>query len=109
MDLSRIAIDGHKTIVVDEAARDFANRFTGRNELTTIDTEIQWDNFKKEVLDKSFVHVHKKENRVSFKIQDGDLEKVGVNGCHPRQLIEIALKMMGKSIDQFPADLLPAA
>lgn len=87
----------YNPLVVDDASKSFARRFTGKDELTTLDTECEWDSFKREILDKSFIHINKKENRISFKIQDGDADDVGENGLEPHRLatfLESALRVL---------------
>ena len=54
--------------------------------------------------DEAPVKIVNRENLIMFKIQDGPIKEVGVNGCQVDTLIETALLMLSGFNDKFPCE-----
>lgn len=56
---------------------------------------------EQEYLDK-FIVIFEKENAIGFKLQNGPIKEVGVNGCQVDTMIEAAKMIIGKLNEKFP-------
>ena len=80
-------INSHKIIRLDEAKKD-GNLFT----------DDKFDEHQK----KFHILICDKENIISFKIQDGPIKEVGVNGCQIDDAIELFKKVVEGLNKKFP-------
>jgi hypothetical protein len=52
----------------------------------------------------NFIEINDKDNAITFKIQNGPIKEVGVNGCQVDTLIQTALLMIQGLNDKFPCE-----
>jgi hypothetical protein len=65
------------------------------------DGSVNWDSFD-EMRKVYGVCVDHKANMISFKIQDGPIKEVGLNGCQLTDMVEVSLEMLKKLNEKFP-------
>ncbi len=64
--------------------------------------EMSWDAFDK-MRDEYPISITDRLNMISFKMQNGPIKEVGVNGCQVDTLIQTAEIMLDKLNDKFPS------
>ncbi len=63
--------------------------------------DMTWDEFDK-IRDKYTINITERMNTISFKIQNGPIKEVGVNGCQVDTLIEAAKIIIESLNKNFP-------
>ncbi len=64
--------------------------------------EMSWDDFDK-TRDEFPINITERMNTISFRIQNGPVKEVGVNGCQIVTLIEAARVLIEKHNEKFPS------
>ncbi len=60
---------------------------------------VEWDQ-----PDNHHIEINDRCNAITFKIQDGPIKEVGVNGCQVDEIISAALLMVKGLNEKFPSD-----
>lgn len=66
-----------------------------------LDGSVNWDSFD-EMRKVYGVCIDHEKNMVSFKIQNGPIKEVGLNGCQLIDMVEVAKIMLEKLNEKFP-------
>jgi hypothetical protein len=64
---------------------------------------MDWDEFDK-LREEYPINITERMNTISFKIQNGPIKEVGVNGCQVDTLIETAILIISGFNDKFPCE-----
>jgi hypothetical protein len=81
------SIGEFKVIVMDKLRDQFPDKF---NESGAMD--YKW--FEKEIRPHNFIYIRHDVGSISFTIQDGPVNEVGVNGCQVDEIIHVAKLML---------------
>ena len=59
--------------------------------------EVEWNQ-----PESNYIEINHKENAITFKIQNGPIKEVGVNGCQVDTMIETAMIIISSLNEKFP-------
>lgn len=90
-------LDGFKVIVMDELRERFPDKF---NEETGA-MDYKW--FEDEIRPKNFIYVRKDKNSLSFTLQNGSSDFLGVNGCEITAVIAACVELLRDLNCKFPS------
>jgi arginine/lysine/ornithine decarboxylase len=65
--------------------------------------EMSWDEFDK-IRDEFPINITERMNTISFKIQNGPIKEVGINGCQVDTMIETAKIIIEKLNEKYPCE-----
>jgi arginine/lysine/ornithine decarboxylase len=65
--------------------------------------EMSWDEFDK-IRDEFPINITERMNTISFKIQNGPIKEVGINGCQVDTMIETAKIIIEKFNEKYPCE-----
>jgi len=88
--LSKTEIGGFGVVIMDELRDKHPEKF---NESGGMD----WKWFESEIRPANFIYIRNDKNSLSFTLQKGAVEDVGVNGCDVSALIHSAKLIIGGS------------
>lgn len=81
------SIGEFKVIVMDKLRDQFPDKFNESGAMN-----YQW--FEKEIRPHNFIYIRHDVGSISFTIQDGPVNEVGVNGCQVDEIIHVAKLML---------------
>lgn len=64
---------------------------------------MSWDDFDK-LRDEFPINITERMNTISFRLQNGPIKEVGVNGCQVDTLVAAAIIIISELNDKFPCD-----
>lgn len=65
--------------------------------------DMTWDEFDK-IRDEYPINITERMNTISFKIQNGPIKEVGINGCQVDTMIEAAKIIIDKLNEKYPCE-----
>jgi hypothetical protein len=65
--------------------------------------DMSWDDFDK-LRDEFPINITEKMNTISFRIQNGPIKEVGVNGCQVLTIIKAAIIIIDELNNKFPCE-----
>lgn len=90
-------LDGFDVVIMDELKEKYPEKF---NESGSMNYE--W--FEKEIRPNKFVYVRHDKNSIAFTLQNGPVNKHGVNGCQVTTMIAAARKIIAELNAKFPCE-----
>lgn len=78
-------------------------KIAGGNKVAHLEKAIPMEDYLELIKDHFIIH-GKENNTLTFKIQDGPIKEVGVNGCQVTDMISIAQYIIKKLNDKFPCE-----
>lgn len=78
-----VSVGDFQVVVMDELKEKHPDKFNAAGGM-----EYEW--FEKEIRPFNFIYLRRDVNSISFTLQKGPAEKVGVNGCRVNEIIAVA-------------------